>query len=225
MWRALAGLPIQHYLDVSSPRLFPIFFLGKRPGITAELVNPDRKDLHHTAALIRACGLEERCQFRNCLIEDAPFAPESFDAITSISVVEHIPRDQEAVRKMWELLRPGGKLLLSVPCAAVAEEEFVDVDFFGLQNPDDAGFFFHQYIYDQSLLEEKFYSVAGSPTQISIFGEKKVGTLLNGLLKKWSGQEYPLWKEPYIMAREFQRYDAISDLPGLGVIALEFVKR
>ena len=225
MWRALSNMPIHHYLDVSSPRLFPIFLLGKRPEITAELVNPDKKDLHYTARLVGACGLYSRCHLRDCLIEDAPFAPESFDVITSISVVEHIPRDKEAVKKMWELLRPGGKLLLSVPCATVAEEEFVDVDFFGLQTPDGTGFFFHQHIYNQSLLEERFYSVTGSPVQLAIFGEKKAGTLLNGLLKKWSGQKYPLWKEPYIMAREFRGYDSLSDLPGEGVIAMEFVKK
>jgi predicted SAM-dependent methyltransferase len=225
VWRALSNMPIQHYLDVSSPRLFPVFLLRERPEITAELVNPDKKDLHNTARLIKASGLYSRCHLRGCLIEDTPFAPESFDVITSISVVEHIPRDEEAVKKMWELLRPGGKLVLSVPCAAVAEEEFVDVDFFGLQTPDESGFFFHQYIYDQSLLEEKFYSVTGPPVQFAIFGEKKAGTLLNGLQKKWSGQQYPLWKEPYIMAREFRQYDSLSDLPGVGVIAMEFVKK
>jgi len=198
--------------------------LRKRREITAELVNPDERDLWTTASLVKACGLESRCNLRKCLIEDAQFIPESFDVVTTISVVEHIPQDKDAVSKIWDLIKPGGKLLVSVPCAAVGEEEYVNVDFFGLQTPDEAGFFFHQYRYDQALLEERFYSVTGPPVQVAIYGESKAGTLLNGLLRKWSGQHYPLWKEAYVMAREFRRYESLSDLPGEGVVVMEFVK-
>jgi predicted SAM-dependent methyltransferase len=225
MWRALSRTPIHHYLDVSSPRLFPVILAGKNRVMVAELINPDKRDLQATAILIKACGLDGRCHLRDCLIEDAPFAPASFDVITSISVVEHIPRDKEAVKKMWELLKPGGKLLLSVPCAAVAEEEYVDNDTFGLQTPEGTGFFFHQHVYDQSRLEERFYSVTGQPAQFAIYGEKKAGLLLCGLLRKRSGERYPRWREPYTMARECRRYESLCDLPGQGVIGLEFVKK
>jgi len=224
IWNSLSNSAIRCYLDVSSPRLFPILLLSKRAEMNAELVNPDKKDLQETAALVQACGLDSRCQLRDVSIEDAPFASRSFDVITSISVVEHIPEDKTAVRKMWELLRPGGRLLLSVPCAAVAEEQHLDIDHFGLHAPSENGFFFHQYIYDQSLLVERFYDVLGAPVHVAIYGEKKAGTLLSGLIKKWSGQTYPLWREPYAMAREFRRYESISDLPGEGVIMMEFVK-
>jgi predicted SAM-dependent methyltransferase len=224
MWHSLYDIPFRYYLDVSSPRLFPIILSSKRPEITAELVNPDKKDLQDTARFVRACGIDSRCHLRDCRIEEAPFSPESFDVITSISVVEHIPQDKDAVNRMWELLKPGGKLVLSVPCAAVAEEQYLDVDHFGLQTPDENGFLFHQYIYDQALLMERFYSVVGPPVRLAIYGETKAGTLLNGLIRKWSGQDYPLWKEPYAMAREFRRYESLSDLPGEGVIMMEFVK-
>jgi predicted SAM-dependent methyltransferase len=225
IWRALSETPIRRFLDVSSPRLFPVMLLNERREIAGDLVNPDERDLQTTAGLVKACGLDSRCRLLDCRIEHAPFASESFDAITTISVVEHIPQDREAIKKIWALLRPGGKLLITVPCGAVAEEEYTNVDFFGLQTPDESGFFFHQYRYDRSLLEDRFYSVTGSPAQLAIYGEKKAGTLLSGLLKKWSGQKYPLWKEPYVMAREFQRYETLSDLPGEGVIAMEFIKK
>jgi len=224
VWNSLFQSSVRYYLDVSSPRLFPIVLLIKSTGIDAELVNPDGRDLKDTAALVQACELDSRCQLREVSIEDAPFAPRSFDLITSISVVEHIPEDKAALSKMWELLRPGGRLLLSVPCAAIAEEQHLDIDHFGLQVPTDNGFFFHQYIYDQDLITERFYKVLGSPTRFAVYGEKKAGTLLRGLIKKWSGQDYPFWKEPYAMAREFRQYERISDLPGEGVIMMEFVK-
>lgn len=225
VWRFLANAPIGRYLDVSSPRLFPLALLARRGEVTAELINPDRKDLQVTASLIQACGFERRCRASSCLIEDAPFAAASFDAITSISVVEHIPQDQTAVEGMWKLLKPGGKLVLSVPCAARAEEQYVDVDHFSLQAPDEDGFYFLQYVYDEALLHERFYSVLGPPAQCAVYGERDPGSLQRGLLKKWSGGKYPRWKEPYLMAREFQSYARPQDLPGEGVIVMEFNKK
>jgi len=225
MWRTLSEASFHNYLDVSSPRLFPVLLLRERPDISAEFVNPDKSDLQSTALLVNACGLESRCRLWNGLIEDAPFAPESFDAITSISVIEHIRDDNDAIRNMWGLLKHGGTLLLSVPCAAVAEEEYIDVDFYGLQAPDEHRFFFHQYKYDHSLLEERIYSVTGSPKRFAIFGEKRRGTLHSWLFQRWTGQKYPLWKEPYAVSREFQYYESLLHLPGDGVIAMEFVKR
>ena len=51
MWRALAGVPVQRYLDVSSPRLFPILLIRDRHGLSADLINPDREDLATTESL------------------------------------------------------------------------------------------------------------------------------------------------------------------------------
>jgi predicted SAM-dependent methyltransferase len=225
MWEALSKLQLQYYLDISSPRLFPVLFLRNHPHITAEFVNPDKADLRATAILVTACGLDSRCHLQSTMIEDAAFAPESFDAITSISVVEHIPDDKNAIRNIWGLLKPGGTLLLSVPCAALAEEEYIDVDFYGVQAPDEHGFFFHQYKYDHALLEERIFSVTGYPTRFAIFGEKRRGTLQSWLVKRWTGQKYPLWKEPYAVSREFRYYESLLDLPGDGVIAMEVVKK
>lgn len=225
MWKALSRMQVRNYLDVSSPRLLPIIFLRSRPGTNGELVNPDEIDLGATEALVMASGVHSRCGIRNCRIEQAPFAPGSFDAVTSISVIEHIPDCQNAIRTLWELLKPGGSLLLSVPCAAVAEAEHIDVDFYGLQTPDENGFFFHQYKFDQVLLEERIYRVTGLPARLAIFGEKRAGTLLGWLCQRWAGQGYPLWKEPYSIARDFQYCETLSDLPGDGVIAMEFVKQ
>jgi SAM-dependent methyltransferase len=224
-WDFLSDISIDRYLDVSSPRLFPLTLMTQRRKAIAELINPSEDDLRATAALVRACGLADRCILRDCLIEEAPLRPSTFDLITSISVVEHIPKDKNAVRRMWGLLKPGGRLVLSVPCAAVAEEQYIDVDHFGLQRPDKEGFFFLQYVYDDALLQERFYSTVGPPTRRGIYGEKEPGTLRRGLIKKWSGGKYPRWREPYTMARDFRNYETLADLPGEGVIVMEFEKK
>jgi SAM-dependent methyltransferase len=199
--------------------------MSRRPEVTAELINPNPVDLEETAFLVEACGLNKRCTLSGYLIEDAPFPPGSFDLITSISVVEHIPEDKKALMKIWELLKPEGRLVLSVPCAAVCEALYIDVDQFGLQRPDEENFFFLQYVYDQALLEDRFYSVTGPPNRYAIYGERKPGTLRRGLIKKWSGGNYAKWREPYTMAQEFQRYETLADLPGEGVIVIELVKK
>lgn len=40
---------------------------------------------------------------------------ETFDAITCISVLEHIPNHNRALKSMYKLLKPGGRLILTCP--------------------------------------------------------------------------------------------------------------
>jgi SAM-dependent methyltransferase len=49
------------------------------------------------------------------LTKDLPFADASFDSILLSDVLEHIPTPDLLWREMGRLLKPGGKLLLSVP--------------------------------------------------------------------------------------------------------------
>jgi SAM-dependent methyltransferase len=224
MWRALANAPIQHYLDVSSPRMFPTLLLLRQRTLSAELLNPDTKDLEVTTDLIKASGLSDRCHFHNCLIGEAPFAPESFDVITSISVVEHIPQDTQAIQKMWAMLKRGGRLLLSVPCAAETSEEYINKNEYGLLEPDKSGFVFWQRFYDTLLLQERIFSITGQPNRKIVYGEKKAGTIINNTRRKRADPKYPIWREPYMMGQEYGYFKSIADLPGQGVIAMEFVK-
>lgn len=224
MWRMLSGVKSSRYLDVSSPRLLPIVLLDKNPGLTAELLNPDVGDLAITGDLVRACGLSNRCHLHDCRIETSPFEDESFDLITCISVLEHIPDDKMAVKTMWRLLKPGGVLLLSMPCAAKAVEQYTNVNAYGLPVPQNDGFSFFQRLYDHALCEENIFSIAGLPAQTAIHGENQVGFLRKDLDKRWSDPNYPIWKEPYTFAREFRNFENLADLPGEGVIAMMFKK-
>lgn len=43
------------------------------------------------------------------------FPPDSFDVVALLDVLEHIPDDAEALRSISSILKPGAKLLLTVP--------------------------------------------------------------------------------------------------------------
>jgi SAM-dependent methyltransferase len=47
--------------------------------------------------------------------ENLPFPDESFDAILSHEVLEHVQDDQRAVCEMVRILRPGGRMMIFVP--------------------------------------------------------------------------------------------------------------
>jgi SAM-dependent methyltransferase len=47
--------------------------------------------------------------------EALPYDDDQFDLVTALDVVEHLDDDVGALREMWRVIRPGGRLLLFVP--------------------------------------------------------------------------------------------------------------
>jgi hypothetical protein len=61
---------------------------------------------------------------------------------------------------------------------------------------------------------------------MAILGEKTNGLFFrNATLKRVLGPWYPFWREPYMMATEYRYFQSLEDLPGEGVVFLEFIKR
>jgi SAM-dependent methyltransferase len=225
VWRSATHRPFTRYLDVSSPRLAPILLLKATPGATAEFINPDGEDLAETRALVAALGLEDRVGFFDDVIEKAPHEPASFDLVTCISVLEHIPEDQAALRKMWALLRPGGRLILTLPCMSEAMEQYISHNQYGVLAAGADGYTFWQRFYDRERLEAQVFSVTGAPVRIAVFGEKTRGLFFrNATMKRLLGSRYPFWREPYMMAIEYGPFSSVDDLAGDGVVLLEFDK-
>jgi SAM-dependent methyltransferase len=225
VWESVNNFVFKRYLDVSSPRLIPLFILKTAPGSTAVLINPDNRDIKETEQLADALGLKSRCEFFNCTIEDARLSPGSFELITCISVLEHILQDKTAVESMWALLTPGGKLLLTLPCMSHPLEQYISHNPYGLLSPGDDGYTFWQRYYDLKRLESCIYSITGAPLQMVIYGEKTRGLFFkNATMKRLLGHYYPFWREPFMMATEYQIFSSTGELPGEGVVILEFIK-
>lgn len=224
MWKTINRIQVQTYLDVSSPRLLPLMVLSRKSKLKAELINPDKNDLPETISLAKAFGVADRCHFYDCLIEDVPLKASSFDLITSMSVIEHIPDDKGAIQKMWDLLKPGGVLVISIPCAAKAFEEYTNLNDYELINTDENGFVFWQRYYDEKLIADRIYSITGAPRSFRIYGEKKAGYYNQNVTQKRTDPFYPYWREPLMMGLQYEYKEQIGTLLGMGVIALEFVK-
>jgi SAM-dependent methyltransferase len=224
VWQSIGRDLTGRWLDVSSPRMLPLMFLDQYPNLSIDLLNPDTSDLEVTRNWLKLTEWNDRVQTYGCLVEEAPFQENTFDIITSVSVIEHIPQDAAAIEGMWRLLKPGGKLIITLPCAAQASEEYVNIDFYKLLNEDKKGFIFLEYIYNEQTLKERFYPIMGKPSRMAVYGENRQGELRENLVHRWSGKLYPNWKEPYYMGKNYKYFDRIDLCPGEGVVGLEFIK-
>jgi SAM-dependent methyltransferase len=222
-WKRIRALRPTRVLDVSSPRLLTLVALRADARARADLVNPDDKDLARTRTMARGLGVDDRCRFFDVLIDALPADARDYPLVTCMSVLEHIVDDLGAVRTMWDRVAPGGRLLLSVPCAAEAMEEFTNVDEYGLLDPDAAGFVFWQRYYDERRLQALF-AITGAPVSRALYAERVAGAYDADVLAKRTDPFYPRWREPLATARAYARRDNLATLSGMGVIALEFSK-
>ncbi len=223
--RSTAGHAFTRYLDVSSPRFMPLLVLQSAPRASGELLNPDGRDLAETRALAAAMGLGSRATFFQGVLGQERHDPASFDLVTCISVLEHIPEDRRAVEAMWSLLRPGGRLILTLPCMAQPLEQYISQDQYGVLAPGQDGYTFWQRFYDPQRLQDCVFAVTGAPARMVVYGEKQRGAFFrNATQKRLMGVRYPAWREPWMMATEWRYFDTIGELPGDGVVLLEFTK-
>ena len=60
-----------------------------------------------------------------------------------------------------------------------------------------------------------------------VYGEKEAGAFQRNARRKRAEHSttYPFWREPYMMATEYTYFRRLEDLPGEGVIAMEFTKQ
>lgn len=229
-WRFISpdGFRIRNWLDVSSPRNFLLRGVDAKMPERMILLNPDSNDLEETRSLFLSSeGTHlSRLEFRQEKISEFHGEAESFDMISSISVLEHLPIEDSrvALQKLWKLLRPKGHLLLSVPCSRVPYEEYIDFNEYGLMEADGSGYVFGQRFYSEALLQEEIYNVTGAPLRVQVYGEKTPGEFYRNRSDKLSSRPYPFWRESLLMSRRFMLYPSIDHLPGLGVIAMVFKK-
>lgn len=66
-------------------------------------------------------------------LQRLPFSTASFDACLCTEVLEHVPDDGQAVRELARVLRPGARIVISVPCPPAPYDAAHVRDGYGLE--------------------------------------------------------------------------------------------
>ena len=208
-------------LDVSSPRLFSLWLANRNREVEIDLINPDAGDLDRTRKTVRRLGLSNvRCR---PIAVDALDAGRRFDAIWSISVVEHIPGDGDtaAVRRLHDALHTGAPLVLTVPVARAFRDEHRENDEYGLLAPEAQGRYFFQHVYDERALHDRIVAVAPwAKVETRWYGEREPGTWRR-FEERWIREGFPaIVEDARFVAEQFQEYPSFAAMPGDGVCGL-----
>ena len=216
------------WLDVSSPRLLSLYVADHNLAETLEVINPDRRDLSATDAIVKQLGCSGVQCASNYLHEAVRNAPE-FDCIWSISVIEHISgaySDCEAFQMMYEALKPGGRLIVTVPVDRTFYEEFRDRDVYSLDTPAQADkSFLFQRVYDEQALYSRLLRPIGRrPSIMRWFGET-AGGRYRQYEQRWIAEGMP-WAvdDPREIGQHYREYSSWKEMPGMGVCGMMIVK-
>lgn len=213
-------------LDIASPRLFSLW-MARRGAGRITMLNPDRSDLARSQESARRLGLAS-IDFEAAGADVLAGRVERYDAIWSISVMEHIEGaydERHALRLVWAALKPGGRLVVTVPAGPEFAVETRTEDPYGTQPPRADGTYFFQRIYDKKALDSRISdTLNAAPEREEFFGERVAGTYA-AYEARWieRGIDETV-ADPRFIADHFRCYASHDDMPGLGVAALCYVK-
>jgi SAM-dependent methyltransferase len=145
----LDARPGERILDLASPKLLAVVLA--RAG--AEVVSVDQLEPEIDAWRKLTAG-EPRLALQVADGRALPFADSSFDHAYSVSVLEHIPEpgDEQALRELARVTKPGGRVVVTLPYADTYREDWRDAPVYAEQG-ESAGRHFFQRWYDGARLE------------------------------------------------------------------------
>jgi SAM-dependent methyltransferase len=147
--RELAVGPGQHVLDLASPKLLAVALA--RAG--AEVVSVDQLETEIDAWRKLTAG-EPRLALEVGDGRALRFEDASSDAAYSVSVLEHIPEpgDEEALRELARVVRPGGRVVVTLPYSRTYREDWRDAPVYADQGGPGGRHFFQRW-YDDARVE------------------------------------------------------------------------
>ncbi len=212
-WKAVASRePLGTYLDYSSPWLFPAMLLAKRHCERPMVLDSDFLGIEAIERLAKNPPNEGRRAIGS-RIKDGAFTSELFDVVTSLSSIDHVADDVGILKQLWGAVKPGGMLLLSLPCTGRAVKGDPDRKTF----PPFAQKFKERMrrLYDEQMLQERVFAVVGRPRRYVVYGESNPAT----------DRHLATPGNVMAIARGWQTYSDLRDIPGEGLIAMKFLKR
>jgi SAM-dependent methyltransferase len=147
--RELGARPGDDVLDLASPKLLAVTLA--RAGV--EVVSVDQLESEIEAWRKLTAGLP-RLTLQVGDGRALPFEDASFDHAYSVSVLEHIPEpgDEEALRELARVTRPGGRVVVTLPYADTYREDWRDAPVYADQGGPKGRHFFQRW-YDAARVE------------------------------------------------------------------------
>jgi SAM-dependent methyltransferase len=144
--RELGARPGARVLDLASPKLLAVRLA--RLGVEVTSVDAFPREVETWRALARG---ERRVSFAVADGRALPFPEASFDHAYSLSVLEHVEGDGggAALAELARVVRPGGRVVVTLPYAREARDEWRDAPLYG----EGEGPAFFQRWYDEPRLE------------------------------------------------------------------------
>jgi len=90
-------------------------------GFTTEGYAPSQGLIDYASALAATHGVAERCTFGNLPFQEVPHPATPFDVAFSQESLQYIHPLEATVRKLWEFVRPGGRLVVGDQVLRVPE--------------------------------------------------------------------------------------------------------
>jgi SAM-dependent methyltransferase len=215
-------------LDISSPRLFGMYINYYHKNIEYYMTNPDKDDLRESIEYFKLIDLD-KTNFMNLDVLSLPLKSNYFDYIIMISVLEHIPEpnDIKSFKKLWQLLKPNGKLIITVPISKNYFEEFRKYNVYKLEDIKKSGKgYFFQRFYDYKKINENILKQISQKNvyQIEIFGEMESNFFKNYVIRWIKEGYFETVKDPIYILKKFKFFSSINDLVDTGVAGISLIK-
>lgn len=159
VWRQLAAIKTGKVLDLGSPKdLAAILARDRGFAVTAVDILPEAISLSERHA--RAQGLAgEGPGSVKSEVQDGralTYADNTFDAVYSVSVLEHIPDggDTAAMEELLRVVKPGGLVIVTTPYDTAYRETFVQESVYERTQVGSEPVFFERH-YDDAALAER----------------------------------------------------------------------
>jgi SAM-dependent methyltransferase len=149
--RLLQARAGERLLDVGAGRRGEFAALARKAGLDVTAID-ERDDVGAEAA-------DRSLRFQRADARRLPFEDESFERITAISTIEHIPDgDDRAMAELGRVLRPGGRLVVTVPFNPLKRADLYIRG--GVYGREGERVFFER-VYDEEELERRLIAPSG----------------------------------------------------------------
>jgi SAM-dependent methyltransferase len=176
--RNLTLPPGAKVLDLGSPKELSMI-LARRRGYQVVATDILAEEVERARRMCDAQGFtgtgwgQVRCEVVDG--RTLPYADDTFDAAVSVSVLEHIPEsgDERTVSELIRVIKPGARLVATVPFATEAYDTHVHSDVYERQYTGEPQFFERHY--DQRTLDSRLVGPSrGELGGLEIWGEHRV---------------------------------------------------